>query len=72
MEGNKASNMNVTEEYVITYEKPDDFADHICKQGYTDFDDAKDALKRIKDHGCFNIKFKHITTEYIDISKILN
>lgn len=64
--------MNVTEEYVITYEKYDDYAEHICKQGYTDFDDAKDALKRIKDYGCFNIKFKHITTEYIDISKILN
>jgi hypothetical protein len=64
--------MNVTEEYIITYEKLDDFAEHICKQSYTDFDDAKDALKRIKELGCFNIKFKRITTEYIDVSKILD
>lgn len=37
-----------------------------------DIASMKDALKRIKGHGCFNIKFKHITTECIDISKILN
>lgn len=64
--------MNITEEYLITYEKPDAFADDVYQQTYKDFNRAKDALKRIKNYGCFNIEFKHITTEYIDVSKILN
>lgn len=60
-----------TDEYIITYEKADDFAEHVCKQSYTDFNDAKYALKRIKEYGCLNIKFKHVVTEYFDVSQLL-
>lgn len=64
--------MQTTDEYIITYEKADDFAEHVCKQSYTDFNDAKNALKRIKEYGCFNIKFKHVVTKYFDVSQLLS
>ena len=61
-----------TDEYIITYEKADDYAGHVCKQSYTDFKDARDELKYIKGHGCFNIKFKHVVTEYFDVPQLLS